>query len=131
MEKGNAGALQSDGKIIVAADATLDAQRDPTLVRLNPDGSIDVGFGDEGLLFLADQGFDPSFGTAADVLVQPDGKIVVVGIVTGNNFGVARFNPDGSPDPNFSEDGAAQIEFNVEDISVPYAVALQGTARSS
>lgn len=44
-----------------------------------------------------------------DVAVQEDGKILVSGSVTGsqtgNDFAVARYNPDGSPDATFGTGG--------------------------
>jgi hypothetical protein len=42
------------------------------------------------------------------MVVQPDGKIVVTGRVTGEkvNSGLARFLPDGNLDPHF---GAADL----------------------
>ena len=62
---------------------------------------------------------DPTFGVAgaansnlfalADAAVQADGKVVVVGTKVGrngvNDFAVARFNADGSPDSGFGAGG--------------------------
>jgi len=50
-----------------------------------------------------------SFDSGLDVAVQEDGKIVVAGNVTssatGTDFAVARYRPDGSPDPTFGSGG--------------------------
>jgi uncharacterized delta-60 repeat protein len=124
-DTGNAVAVQRDGRILVAARTVTNDQSIPTLIGLNPDGSTDTGFADEGELFLEEVGFQ----YAGDVLVQPDGKIVVAGAVTGNNFGVGRFNPDGSPDANFAGDGVAEVEFNVDAISIGQAIALQSNGK--
>jgi uncharacterized delta-60 repeat protein len=42
---------------------------------------------------------------ATDVAVQSDGKIIAVGRDDAGNFALARYNPDGSPDAGFSNDG--------------------------
>ena len=68
---------------------------------------------------------DPTFGNggkrtdwtgfASGVAIQPDGKIVVVGgcCSPGNDFRVARYNPDGSPDTTFGGGtGRVTTDFN-------------------
>ncbi len=90
----NALALQPDGKIILAASAG-----GFSLARLNPNGTIDPSFGENG---KASTIFPPGgFGANALALaVQPDGRIVVAGQSPqpefGYNFALARFNPNGS-----------------------------------
>ncbi|WP_240528515.1 calcium-binding protein [Streptomyces humi] len=99
----HAVALQPDGKIVVAGGSWRGYENCCwfTVVRYNADGTLDTGFGDgDGRVFT-------DFGTpeeAADVAVQPDGKIVAAGYV-GGRAAVARYNPDGSPDTGFSGDG--------------------------
>ncbi len=64
---------------------------------------------------------------AADVVVQPDGKIVAAG-TRGGDFGafaVARYNTDGSLDTSFSADGKAENSGGFATGSEAYAVALQ------
>jgi uncharacterized delta-60 repeat protein len=123
---GNAAALQSDGKIVAAAETVPLVATFPMLVRLNPDGSTDTGFADQGQREL----LDANLRTAGDVLVQPDGKIVVVGTQAGdNNFAVARFNTNGTIDAGFAGDGTAEIEFNSEAISIGRAVAIQANGK--
>lgn len=51
-------------------------------------------------------------GTASALAIQPDGKLVVAGQAQGGSpylqFGVMRFNADGTPDTSFDGDGSAQ-----------------------
>lgn len=100
--------MQPDGKILAVGGAlnfNLFA-----LVRYNPDGTLDASFGSGGKVTLA-------AGRAAfSVALQPDGKIVVAGdslappgAATG--FALARFNPDGTPDPSFDGDGRVVTPF--------------------
>jgi len=79
--------------------------------------------------------FDPSFGRGgivksayiAGIAVQPDGKIVTAGTAGssagGPYFGVARYLPDGSPDPSFGDGGRVVTPFTYW--GIPSAVALQ------
>jgi uncharacterized delta-60 repeat protein len=109
-------ALQPDGKLIVQfenASAPV-GLGSPTLVRLNADGSRDLSLDLHRGISLdgADDGTGQATnrGDVSAFLLQPDGKIVVVGyfyyIVTGPGTsaprsGIARFNGDGTFDPSF------------------------------
>lgn len=72
-------------------------------------GVPDTGFGTDGAVSI-DMDFmgTSSADNARDVVVQADGKIVVVGHTkpsTYRVFAAARLNADGSPDTTFSGDG--------------------------
>jgi uncharacterized delta-60 repeat protein len=71
-------------------------------------------------------GFNPgSASIAGPFLLQPDGRIVIGGVF-GNSLTrryLARFNPDGSPDPAFIYSNV------VADVSSTYCLALQTDAR--
>jgi uncharacterized delta-60 repeat protein len=117
-------ALQPDGKIVAVG---LSAGR-PVLVRLNPDGTMDAGFGVNGQVLT-------DFGSA--VAVQPDGKILVAG-AAGTELGIARFYPDGSLETRFGVAGTGTTAF-VSQHTAAQDVTLQsdgkilvaGTVRSS
>jgi uncharacterized delta-60 repeat protein len=108
-------ALQSDGKLVLvgsksANNGTTQAQFE--VRRLNADGTVDTHFGTNGTVNTA---FGTSQDIARSVAVQPDGKIVAAGLVNGFQFGVARYNADGTPDANFFTDGKLKIEaFGIE-----------------
>jgi len=90
--------VQPDGKIVAAG-----ASNGFGIARYNPDGSLDSTFGNGGFLRGTLLG-------ATDMVLQPDGKIVVTGslVVSGSlAFGAARFNPDGSLDDSFGSAGLA------------------------
>jgi len=102
-------ALQADGKI-VAAGFTSDAGFNFVLglVRYNPDGTLDAGFGSGGKVpasFFRLE-FLPEERNLVDVAIQTDGRIVVVGTFqqtpgSPREFGIARFDPDGTLDGTF------------------------------
>lgn len=114
-------ALQPDGKIVVSGGA----DNDFAVVRYNTDGSLDLTFGGGTGAVITDFGYDDQ---SFDVALQPDGKIVAVGI-GGGSFEVARFNPDGSLDPSFGG-GSGKVRTNFGN-SVDYAwgVAVQSDGK--
>lgn len=101
------GALQEDGRYLAVADYV---GPDMYLFRLTDDGSLDTGFGTDGLVTF-------SGGTQTipqRILIQPDGKIVV-GLAllysSNNHYGVVRFLADGELDTGFGSGGLAT--FNI------------------
>jgi uncharacterized delta-60 repeat protein len=70
------------------------------------EGSLDTTFGTGGIV-TTDIGL--SSDVARSVVLQSDGKIVVAGYATdpggSDDFAVVRYNPDGSPDGFFGDDG--------------------------
>jgi uncharacterized delta-60 repeat protein len=119
-------AVQPDGKIVVVADSA-DGLPGFLLARYLPDGSLDPSFGAGGYVET-----DFTSGAFADALaLQPDGKIVVAGIVvagTGcqypcSQFTLARYNPDGSLDTTFGEGGITNTVIQGSS-SPPDAVAI-------
>jgi uncharacterized delta-60 repeat protein len=132
-DEGNAVAIDSQGKIIVAGGSAVELGGGASggylaLWRFNPDGSPDSSFTDGtcqvgginaggtrsgavgGCIALTDT--VPAPGTSGDigmsVAMDGNGRIVAAGIsgsIGGQNMTVWRFNADGSPDSSFG--GAA------------------------
>jgi uncharacterized delta-60 repeat protein len=96
-------AIQPDGKIVVAGTAGF---AEFALARYNTDGTLDTGFRTDGKLTTD---FSGGIEQAHGVAIQPDGKIVVVG-VAGEDFALARYNGDGTLDTSFSSDGKVITE---------------------
>lgn len=108
-------ALQADGKIVLAGwggGATF------SLMRLNPDGSLDDSFGTDGQSHIS---LGPNTGAEAyAIAVQPDGKLVVGGRVIGPNssnsrFALVRCDSAGALDPSFGQGGVATVDFGPND----------------
>jgi len=101
-------AIQPDGRIVVAGTAFLNGSgREWFVARYFPSGQLDTGFGSGGKTITSFTG-DDDVGALA---LQADGKIVVVG-GAGGQFGVARYNSDGSPDASFDGDGKLTTDFS-------------------
>ncbi len=108
---GEALALQGDGRILVAGNAPVGASSGFALMRLNANGSPDIGFGTSGMA-TADFSTGNDLGRA--VAVQADGRIVVAGQSSNgpnSDFAVARFAADGTLDPSFGSAGKLTIDF--------------------
>ena len=102
-ERGLAADLQPEGKILVACECDWAI----FLVRYNADGSLDTGFGEDG---MASIGFGGE-SHCKDIALQPDGKILLAG--SNNYTGVLlRYNPDGSLNSAFNRDGILEAEFS-------------------
>jgi uncharacterized delta-60 repeat protein len=104
-------ALQEDGKVVVAGDS-LESGRGTLLgvsvARYLADGAPDRSFGEAGVITGIPAGAQQAW--FSDVALQPDGKVVAAGQYTPADgsppdFALARYEPDGHPDPNFGTAG--------------------------
>jgi uncharacterized delta-60 repeat protein len=127
-----AGALQPDGKIVLAGDSDL------TLVavaRLTPDGSLDPTFGGDGRTAFS---WGP-IGRAMAVVVLPNGKLLLGGFSgpEGGNLQVARLNANGALDTAFGTGGKAAVDFGGDDFGLAMArqrngrILLAGTSTAA
>ena len=102
-----------DGKILAAGNSCYP---DSTtcyfaLVRYNSDGTVDTSFGTGRVGFEDGGGTMNGFGAndhATAMAVSPDGNIYLAGYTALNgdiDRMVARYLPDGTPDPNFGANG--------------------------
>ena len=125
-DRGNALAIQPDGKIVVAAEYSTGSDYDFALLRYNHNGSLDDGFGDHGkVLTRLSSGGDIVYGIA----IQADGKIVAAGYSdNGSNADIAlvRYNSDGSADTSFGGgDGIVTTSIGTSHYDAAYALAIQ------
>lgn len=130
IDRANALALQSDGKIVVAGTAVnSNTGGDFALTRYNSDGSLDMSFGTAGKVTTDFFGF---FDEARAVAIQSNGKIVATGVTFSNDsftdFALARYNIDGSLDSTFGTAGKVTTGFPLTDERAN-AVVLQGDGK--
>jgi len=108
-------AIQSNGKIVLAGQKSTDGTNDTAsfaVARYNATGSPDTTFSGDGKVVSVFKAGSGAFGR--DVIVQSDGKIVVMGgarTPTGDVFGVMRYKTNGSLDSTFSTDGKVTVSF--------------------
>ncbi|MBY0522984.1 MAG: Ig-like domain repeat protein [Gemmataceae bacterium] len=95
--------ISGQPQILVAGDAGY--FRDIALAKFNLDGTMVADFGQNGLALSPIVAFAPTA-----VVVQPDtDQIVVLGNSIGNGSVLARFNADGTVDPNFGPGGKGYV----------------------
>jgi uncharacterized delta-60 repeat protein len=126
-------AVQVDGSIVVAGAILVGEELpdyDFALLRYTPDGALDTSFGSGGMQTTK---FDAGWWEdeiAADVALQPDGKIVAVGTSTpvdwvweGSAIVMARYATNGSLDQSFADGGKRFTFYGVDNAAE--AVAIQ------
>lgn len=121
-------ALQADGKIVVVGFARVGTQNDFGLARLTTTGTLDGSFGTGGKVTTD---FNGTTDQAFTALVQPDGKLVVIGDAgtTGalgldNDFAVVRYQANGAIDSTFGLNGKVMTNIGGR-TDLAYAGALQ------
>jgi len=125
----NAVAVQRDGKLVLAGQCNVSGAFAFCARRYNADGTPDNAFGD-GVTGLAHTPMGSGSSAATAMVVQPDGKLVLVGRCTGVvnvDFCALRLNADGSPDLSFGTSGKVITAISTQGngIDSPKAVALQ------
>jgi uncharacterized delta-60 repeat protein len=102
-------AIQRNGRIVVAGDAGGPAEYTSSfgVARFFADGSLDPSFRGDGTVRTNFTRWDDS---ASDVAIQPNGKIVVVGVAgymwgSVPTFALARYRRDGTLDQTFGDGG--------------------------
>ena len=111
-DEANAVTIQPDGRIVVVGTSYNGSAFLYTLVRLNPNGSLDTTFDADGIVTTAV--YTKNNDIAQSVLIQPDGKILAAGqSYNGSNtdFSLARYNSNGSLDTTFNKTGKVITAF--------------------
>lgn len=115
---GRSVAIQSDGKILVAGQLSFGSLGSFGVVRYNSNGTLDTSFDGDGRV-IVDLGWG---GVNPKVAIQPDGRIVVAGMLNGGvpnaDIAVVRLLPNGSFDSSFDGDG--KVTFDHAGYSPPY-----------
>ena len=106
-------AVQADGKLLACGFTVDGPDHKPYLVRYNSDGTLDPGFGSAGIVVDSLSNVPRKFEWTG---LLPDGRIVVVITALGGyqNFGVARYHADGTPDSTFNGTGKLVLDQAVD-----------------
>jgi uncharacterized delta-60 repeat protein len=108
-DKGFGLALQGDGKIVMVGRSGYRPNQDFIVARYNSNGSLDTSFSGDGIVTTDIAGTNDY---ATDVIIQPEGEIVVTGGSVGGGIeriAVVRYNRNGSLDTSFDSDGKTTL----------------------
>jgi len=128
----NAVAVQADGKLVVVGQTYQNndyTTEDFVVARYNTDGTLDNTFGSRGRVRTD---FPGLAAVPSSVVIQPDGKILVAGgafplFTFAGNFELVRYNPNGSLDTSFGNNGIVTATF--PEGSYASALALQSDGK--
>jgi uncharacterized delta-60 repeat protein len=110
--------------VVAAGFAVTGATTDFALTRYRPNGTLDTSFGNHGRVTTDIAG---GADAAHALTIQGDGRLVAAGSATfGTNqdFAVARYHPNGTPDLSFGTGGRATIDI-AGDFDEARALVLQ------
>lgn len=122
--------LDSSGRILVAGSAygspcgKTSPPAELTVARLLPDGSLDTGFGNGGVVVVAKSTFGS--GNADGLAVREDGTILVAGLDS-----LAALLPNGSLDPGFGNGGVVVAKGARALLAVPGDKAVVASSSST
>lgn len=130
-------AIQPDGKLVtygpINPSYDYDLINDYKLARYNTDGSLDTTFGNSGFQYIIScyRSYYLSISPKNQLKIQPDGKILIVRTFdTIAHPGIAyfdviinRFNPDGSLDTTFGNNGEVVRDYT--DYDIPTSIEIQ------
>ena len=125
--------LQSDGKIVVAGQASDGSLSRFGLARFNSDGTLDTAFGASGDGRSA-VSVEPYAMYATSLAILPDGRLIAAGQIDhggepvgpAKDFALVRYTANGVNDPTFGSTGTSAVstDFSTHD-DIANAVAIQ------
>ncbi len=122
---GTSLALQTDGKLVISGYTASGNVNDFAMARINSNGTLDATFGNDGKIITIITPYDDK---SYSVAIQSDEKIVVAGFATTANpyykFAVVRYQPDGTLDGTFGEDGIVITVFG-DYLDYPRTLVIQ------
>ncbi len=129
-------AVQQDNKIVVAGYTVQG--KEFAVARFNSNGTLDITFNNGGTqpgtaMTKVNNEFAYAYAVAIQTAaLQADSKIIVAGYTDSNQFALARFNDDGTPDATFqgssSQPGTVATTVNGGSARA-YAVAIQSDGK--
>lgn len=134
-DKAYAITLDASNRILVAGVATWQngtaLNSDFALARYSSDGKLDDTFGIGGKVRTQIAG---PVNLAYAMAQQADGKIVLAGrtartLTSDGEYGVARYNADGTLDVTFDADGATSLAIGRGRLEEAHAVSVQGDGK--
>ncbi len=105
-----------DGKMVIAGALQPSNQSiEPMLIRMNPDGSLDAGFGNVMLALTDYSGYAEQ---PSQIGLSATGGIFLSGFGSGPNvLRIRKYHDDGSTDISFGQSGALEVPVSVNSLN--------------
>jgi uncharacterized delta-60 repeat protein len=116
LAKATTVAVTSSGEVVAGGAATYQSENlRAVVVRLGSDGTLDPGFGTNGVALLNPPDGDYAYSSVTKVLLDAQGRIMVAGRAgtadeENEDWLVARLHADGTPDDTFGTGGFTIID---------------------
>jgi uncharacterized delta-60 repeat protein len=105
-------AVRGDGSILVAGVYEPGPESRMAVASVSDGGSVEHGFGNNGVLSIDADPSAADAGIASQVVVRPDDSFAIIGrssvyepMNRRERLAIAQFGPDGAPDPRFAVAG--------------------------
>jgi len=119
--------LNSNDEIITGGFSFIGNSANPILIKFTENGVIDMSFGTDGIQ-IDDLPLDE---TGYEIAFTNDDKILLVSSVTtslGRDFGLTRYNENGTLDVNFGSNGKISTDF-FQGSNVAHSVVIQNDGK--
>jgi uncharacterized delta-60 repeat protein len=122
-------AVQSDGRIVTAGQATVNGENVIVSTRMTPSGDLDPSYGVGGIVTVQING-GAGVDSGAGLALQPDGKIVIAGGGRHGTYGpiafaAVRLTTSGALDQSFGTGGVTTVPIGASSIAIANAVVIQ------
>ncbi|MEJ5362064.1 MAG: delta-60 repeat domain-containing protein [Spirochaetota bacterium] len=120
--------IDAYGRIVAAGDAFMGSNNDFAFARYYSNGSLDIGFGNNGKLTTT---IGSGHDSARAIAIDSNGRIVVAGYAnngTNYDFALARYYSNGSLDSTFGNGGKIMTPIGSSD-DYAYAIAIDSYDR--
>lgn len=124
-------AVQADGKIVMAGYSYVgtSANYQIALARYLGNGDLDPSFDSDGMVLVST---GVALGMAYGMQLQMDNKIVLAGVIYDGfdtDFGLMRFNSDGTLDNSFGTGGITQTTYGTGEEEALYSLIINWDGR--
>jgi uncharacterized delta-60 repeat protein len=122
-------AIQPDGKIVAAGQATVNGSGGVALARYNADGSLDTSFGTGGTVGVTGMTWAQP---GQMVAIDSAGRVDVVGCATVGTTAemeVTRYSANGTKDTTFGTGGVVNVMPSDASAAIARSVGLQSTGK--
>jgi uncharacterized delta-60 repeat protein len=120
--------IQPDGKIVAVGYSNNGDDYDFAVARYNTNGFLDDGFGTHGIVTTP---IGTGHDAAYPAVLQSDGKIIAACYSrndNGEDFALARYNPNGTLDNTFGENGKVITQVGTSQDRI-YSLAIQNDGK--